>query len=510
MTATDVAAERQTVRAIIEAAETLDPTALVERMVEPVGRLIRSDPDASLAAHASLVAWRAAIRAPGRDLEVIAARMAHRASRAAGDRPAATSALERLREAAESAGSVEGLYDATWFELVEAAMQGDRFGVRRSVGALRSFATAGHSHRAVTLHRAARCVADSIVDPSHRGGWSDGTPFARDRALAPVLPGWIALDDGRAEDARFALDRFVETDGADRIPASARSAALIVAARTCARLGATDHAPGIADSLEAIPDAFVLTGPRPVRWLGSVDLVLAEVALVAGDRARATSRLDAARRACDALEARSMRDRLDDLDRRLESAGRGDGRGPSPTPTVGRSVRLERTGTMWRYRRDGIDVVVPHRKGLDQLRRLLSDPGREQHCLDLVDPGNVRQSGVEVLDDQARDAYRARYDDLLATISEAEAWNDEEREFRAREELSALADELARGIGLGGRTRRTGSTAERARVNVTRTIRAATALLAEHDPRFGAHLARCVRTGTYCAYVPDGTFDVSC
>ena len=63
--------------------------------------------------------------------------------------------------------------------------------------------------------------------------------------------------------------------------------------------------------------------------------------------------------------------------------------------------------------------------------------------------------------------------------------------------------ELARAVGLGGRDRRAASHAERARLNVTRAIRAAMANLARVHPSLGRHLAATVRTGRYCAYTPD-------
>jgi hypothetical protein len=62
---------------------------------------------------------------------------------------------------------------------------------------------------------------------------------------------------------------------------------------------------------------------------------------------------------------------------------------------------------------------------------------------------------------------------------------------------------LARAVGLGGRDRRAAAHAERARVNVTRVIRAAVANLARVHPGLGRHLAVTVRTGRYCAYTPD-------
>ena len=61
----------------------------------------------------------------------------------------------------------------------------------------------------------------------------------------------------------------------------------------------------------------------------------------------------------------------------------------------------------------------------------------------------------------------------------------------------------SRAVGLGGRDRRAASASERARVSVTRAIRQAMARIGEHHPQLGEHLSRTIRTGTYCAYLPD-------
>jgi hypothetical protein len=69
--------------------------------------------------------------------------------------------------------------------------------------------------------------------------------------------------------------------------------------------------------------------------------------------------------------------------------------------------------------------------------------------------------------------------------------------------MDFLVGELARAVGLGGRDRRAASHAERARLNVTRAIRAAMANLARANPALGRHLSWTVRTGRYCSYTPD-------
>ncbi|HYF28143.1 MAG TPA: hypothetical protein VD931_20530, partial [Baekduia sp.] len=73
----------------------------------------------------------------------------------------------------------------------------------------------------------------------------------------------------------------------------------------------------------------------------------------------------------------------------------------------------------------------------------------------------------------------------------------------ARAELQQIADAVTGATGLGGRARRTGSPAERARVNVTRAIKAVLKRVAEHDELLGRELTATVRTGTFCLYEPD-------
>ena len=57
-------------------------------------------------------------------------------------------------------------------------------------------------------------------------------------------------------------------------------------------------------------------------------------------------------------------------------------------------------------------------------------------------------------------------------------------------------------LRLGGRPRRTGSPTERARLNVTRTIRHAITHLSTALPELAAHLDESVATGVSCCYEP--------
>ena len=77
------------------------------------------------------------------------------------------------------------------------------------------------------------------------------------------------------------------------------------------------------------------------------------------------------------------------------------------------------------------------------------------------------------------------------------------RRSAVADERDALVEALTGAYGLGGRVRRSGSAAERARTAVTARIRDSIRRIADAHPDLGRHLARSVRTGTFCVYEPD-------
>jgi len=236
----------------------------------------------------------------------------------------------------------------------------------------------------------------------------------------------------------------------------------------------------------------------------------------AQDRSRAHDLLDRAAATATALGMDGVLTGIERL-RELE-AGRGVAAG-----TRGNTFRRE--GEYWTVVYDGSLVRLRDSKGLHYLAALLANPGREFHVIDLegeehreapTPSGPGRRSGSgelevrsdlgdagEMLDATAKAAYKARLEDLQAELDEAESFNDPGRAAKAKDEIDFIASELARAVGLGGRDRRAASHAERARLNVTRAIRAAMGNLARANPSLGRHLSSTVRTGRYCSYTPD-------
>ena len=170
------------------------------------------------------------------------------------------------------------------------------------------------------------------------------------------------------------------------------------------------------------------------------------------------------------------------------------------TATDVAAVRDE--GDSWSVTFAGRTAHVRRSKGLGYLARLLAEPGREHHVLDLAG-GTAHGQGVPVIDDTARDAYRRRIAALRAEIDEAESAGAAGRADAAARELDALTAELAAAYGLSGRSRRAGDDVERARKAVTNRIRDAVRAVAAVHPELGRHLERAVRTGMYCRYDPE-------
>lgn len=177
------------------------------------------------------------------------------------------------------------------------------------------------------------------------------------------------------------------------------------------------------------------------------------------------------------------------------------------------SAALARQGKWWIASCSGSSVRLQDSKGLRYLAELLARPGVERHVLDLVDrvEGVVAVGGPdrralgdagEVLDARARAAYRSRIEELRAEADEAISAGLLDMAEAKEVEFDQLVGQLANAFGLGGRDRRAASAAERARLNVTRALRAAIAKLVDALPGAAEVLDRRVRTGLYCAYEP--------
>jgi tetratricopeptide (TPR) repeat protein len=165
---------------------------------------------------------------------------------------------------------------------------------------------------------------------------------------------------------------------------------------------------------------------------------------------------------------------------------------------------LLREGGDWVLQAGAESVRLPDSRGLHYLRALVAAPGRDIRALDLAagGAGLVASSADPVLDGAALANYRRRIDELKAELEAAERAGDTPRAERVEAEQKALLEELRKARSLGGRVRDSSPEAERARVNVTRTLRATIDRIAAAAPRAAAHLRVSIRTGRDCRYEP--------
>ncbi|HEX3312066.1 MAG TPA: hypothetical protein VHS32_37975, partial [Streptosporangiaceae bacterium] len=340
---------------------------------------------------------------------------------------------------------------------------------------------------------------------------------------------------GAVEQARGRLDELVGTGLGTMRPDMLFLWALSLLARDCVVLGEVRHAPRLYQALAPYAGRAVVAAGA-VLCAGSADFYLAGLAALSGDTATADRHYRAAASMHRRLGARPMlahtlyeHARL--LDPSAASAALAEARaiaadcGMTRLLAVldqpgqpGNVLTLKRDEDSWLVGFAGAVTRVPDSLGLRYLDLLVRHPGRELAALDLVrltaaagpaaaaaEDGLHDASGTgadEVLDQQARAAYRQRLTGLDEELAEAEAWHDTERASRLRAEKDFLVRELAAATGLGGRPRRLNAESERARLNVTRAIRSAIARIRDRAPAAAAHLDRSVRTGTRCSYSP--------
>ena len=117
-------------------------------------------------------------------------------------------------------------------------------------------------------------------------------------------------------------------------------------------------------------------------------------------------------------------------------------------------------------------------------------------------PGGLLSDVGPILDARAKAEYKSRLDDLRRDLEEAERFHDPDRALRSRNEIDALATQLAAAVGLGGQDRRVGSEAERARSAVTKRIKGSINQIGKAIPSLRIHLAVRVKTGYFCSYNP--------
>ena len=298
-------------------------------------------------------------------------------------------------------------------------------------------------------------------------------------------------------------------------PAEAPATILLVAALV-ARLGLREHAGALRRLCE--PFRGYLTTELGFAVDQPTDLTLAELALIMGDDDDALAFVDAALEQARAMpspcyEATSLwlRSRIERIRGRPEAATADRRQAEAVARRVGAilpdaepdgapvgvaageraggrrrrpsQASLARAGATWTITSPLGDGVVAHSVGSVSWRGPCWRRHRARCRPSTSSPPTARRWSPHWgprLDTVAKHAYRRRIAELQAEIDEADGFHDPERAELARRELDALMQELRRAVGLRGRDRPVGSGAERARVNVARSLRRA--IQARHPP----------------------------
>lgn len=313
---------------------------------------------------------------------------------------------------------------------------------------------------------------------------------------ADLLAAITALRRGEAERAR---DLYARIDPGPDFYGAWESLRLRFEAELAVALGDADMIARLRERL----------GPHEGEWLvamwglsvnGPVAHWLGLLAAAAGDTAQAAAHYESAIEQCERLHARPWAERA----RKAAAALVRPSSGPEWTGDV-----FRRDGSTWALRYDGRTVHLPHAKGLADLHRLLQRPHTEVAAAELLDPeagaalaADARFGGDALLDAAARARYRDHLEALDERIDTAAALGDDARAALLEAERRALIEQLESATGLGGRSRRLGDNAERARKSVTNRIRNTLKKIEESHPALAAHLRETVATGASCSYRP--------
>jgi tetratricopeptide (TPR) repeat protein len=357
-------------------------------------------------------------------------------------------------------------------------------------------------------------AAASIRDALGRSGNvpSKEVPPNTELRRAPLLEAQVEIEiaAGNLDSARAAAEQLSRIGA--RFESKALSAAATVA-RGRVRLAGGDAATARTEFAAAVHLWNEVGAPYET---AIARMGLGDAYRAAGSEALALMEFRAARAAFEQVGARLLAVRAAQAcgDMRAGDVGEQSVDVASAPPAAGARADkgnvFRREGDFWSVVFEKQTVRLRDLKGLHYLARLLADPGREFHVMDLVSGDRAQPvmlpgggDAGEVLDARAKQAYRRRLAEIEEDLEEARTTGNSERAAQAEAERDLLVRELARAVGLGGRDRRAGSVSERARASVTRAVRQAMARIREHNTSLGEHLDRAIRTGTYCAYLPD-------
>lgn len=359
-----------------------------------------------------------------------------------------------------------------------------------------------------TLNPAEFAFEATVASLAARAGHTDKARTALDRLAGaglgalPESSTWLAGMLAVVETAYELTDAPLAREAYDLVAPYAGQAVMPSLAVTC--FGSAERVLGLAAATFGDTDRAIahldralaanrLLGNRPVTAITMADLAEALLRRRGpGDRDRAVHLLTDAASDADTLEmpvrAAVWRQRLEGL-------------------TESTSLIESRHGS-WVLTMNDLRAVVPDRRGVRYLVRLLTNPGKPIPALVLAAESDdaatvLAQPGRQpVLDQQALAAYRRRIRELDASLVDARSRGDPAAAGRLQAEHDALLEELRHSTGKAGRPREFPDPSERARTAVRKAIKRAIDEVTADEPAIGMYLRATVATGVTCCYTP--------
>jgi hypothetical protein len=172
---------------------------------------------------------------------------------------------------------------------------------------------------------------------------------------------------------------------------------------------------------------------------------------------------------------------------------------------------LRRSGSIWTVRFAGLERMMPHRVGFQLLSVLLSNPGREFECPQLIvlagaDGGDKSPEAPELSrhSESRQEVFDAQYlSEIREEISRLDAKKGATGLTDAEEsDFAKLRATLRSSLTRTGRSRNLSSASENARVRVQKGVARIIDHIDKQLPALAEHLRTSVQTGELVRYVP--------
>lgn len=160
-------------------------------------------------------------------------------------------------------------------------------------------------------------------------------------------------------------------------------------------------------------------------------------------------------------------------------------------------------GDMWHLSFLGHSSILKDAKGFHDISKLLSNPNKEFHCMEMMGSNMNENVSEIVIDQKAKAEYEKKIKKLLIQIEDAQEFNNIERIEKLQKEYDSIVDHLSASLGMGRKPRAKGSSVEKARSAITWRIRNAIKKIGPAHPKLALHLSKSINTGTFCSYKPE-------